>query len=204
MRIIILTIIQLLIFQLINGQNDTLNQSYFSQLKKELQADSIINQIKYKCKLYDNGTVKEQHMYVKYKNDSIDRFWRVGECFHYYENGQLMSNTNIDIKSRVFTAQSISYTEQGDTSLITIWDNYKGRTFPIHTVFNQGDLGKVYELQPDLYHEITFKNGIRIKKKTTLCPKDYCMTLRIEYYKKDGSIKNIKDNSSQLEIMEKK
>lgn len=186
------------------GQTDTINEYYFTNLQTLLAKDSTIKDIKYVCKRHKNGKVEEQHMYVKYKTDSIERFWRLGKCFHYYENGNLKASTNIDLVLKKFVGIGLNLDIKGDTTWATFFSNENGRTFPTVTIFKQGDLGKVYEMIPDKYTDVFYKKGKRKKASITICNSKNCYTPIKIYYKNDGTIDRVEDMTETYKELEKK
>jgi hypothetical protein len=141
----------------VNGQTDTINFSYYQYLQNILSKDSSIKDFRYVCNKYKNGKIKDQHMYVKYKSDSIERFWRIGKCFYYYENGNLESSTDIDLILKKHVGIGLSLDEKGDTTWATFWGNLNGKVLPTNTIFSVDGLGKIYEMYPDKYKEILEK-----------------------------------------------
>lgn len=186
------------------GQIDTLNQSYFENLKKDLLKDSSIIDIKYVCETYSNKAIKTQHIYVKYKDDKINGYWRVGKCFHYYPNGKIELVSNIDISTKKYNGLTASIDQNGDTLETTIWENYKNKTMPPDVIYKIDTIGEIHELYPDKITEIKYKKGKRKSAITSIYIGDNTMTNLMEiYYNKDGSIDKIKDYSDQVSEIEK-
>jgi hypothetical protein len=193
MRILVLIIPLILMTTNAFGQSDTINSAYFSRLQEILSKDSLIKDYRYVCNKFKSGKIKEQHMYVKYKTDSIERFWRIGKCYHYYENGNLESTTDVDIILKKHVGKSVNLDINGDTTSATFWGNQNGKVMLVFTVFSVDNLGRIYEMYPDKYIDVTYKKGKRKKAVITLCNGQYCYTSSKIYYKKDGTIDRIED-----------
>ena len=88
-------------------------------LKSELQANQNLSEIKLFHTKYDNGKSKELCLGVKYKTDSIDRWWQVGPSYNYSKNGQLRRFYTSDVKTNILCDSSIIYEKDGNIRWIT-------------------------------------------------------------------------------------
>ncbi len=75
--------------QTLHCQLDTINNSYFANLKKSLTKDSNVKEVKLVQEKILKGQGFIQSMYVKFKDDPKGRFYNVGKEFIYKpENGK--------------------------------------------------------------------------------------------------------------------
>lgn len=185
------------------SQLDTTNEHYFTNLSLELSRDSTVKDIKYICEHYNNSQIKAQHLYVKFKKDTVDGYWRVGKCFHYYESGQLQFVSNIDLTTRKYDGITASLDLNGDTLSAAIWGNYHNRLMPPNSTYSVDSVGNVYELHPDMVTTINYKKGKRKSAETDVFTGYYTVNLSKVYYKKDGTIDRVKDNTAEVLEIEK-
>jgi hypothetical protein len=199
MKIIFIIFIYLSIFSSnIYSQSDTLNENYFKNIQLVLKNDSSIKDVRYICEKYKNGIIEAQHIYVKFNNDSIDRYWRLGKCFHYYKNGKMKTITNVDLLTKTHNSIDINFTENGDTSWTSVYENYNSKMVPFNTIFSQAGFGKIYEMTTDKYTDIKYKNGIKHKSVTYDYVDDGWLKVKAMFYKNVGSIGRIEDYNDRL------
>jgi hypothetical protein len=185
-------------------QIDTINESYFKNLQKDLLTDPTVKDVKYVCERYNGTSIKTQHIYVMYKTDTIVGYWRVGKCFHYYPNGNLELFSNINLVTKKYDGITAGLGLNGDTLEVTIWGNYKNRMIPPNVVYKIDSIGQIHELHSDELTNIKYKKGKRKSAETSVFLGDYMTKLREVSYNKDGSVDKVKDYSEQVSKLEKK
>ncbi len=105
------------------SSQDKYNIDYFIKLKDYLKRDSSIKEYKFIEDKYWGGQIKQQLMLVKYKDDPIDRYWRLGKSFSYFKNGKIAGIDNVDLINKVLVDTLIGYYRNGNIHMMIIWQN---------------------------------------------------------------------------------
>jgi uncharacterized protein (TIGR02145 family) len=140
-------------------QIDTLNGQYYSSLKAQLSKDENVKKIKFiQEKIYGNKGII-QSMYVKLKDDSNDRFWRVGKEFIYNCNtNRLGFISNTDVKTLMPIDTSFSYQMDGQIGRLEIYT----LKYDSVVVLKRGNgpwsgiVGNYYEKMPNVFKTIEY------------------------------------------------
>ena len=150
-------------------QLDTINNYYFSNLRDALSKDNNISELKLIQEkiLHDKGFI--QSMYVKYKDDPNNRYWHIGKEFVYNtSNSSLGFVSNVDLKNKVLTDTSFSYTVDGKLAALEIYNLKYDSIISIKRGNNvwSGIFGKYYERMPNIFKTVEYScNGDTITEK---------------------------------------
>jgi hypothetical protein len=88
--------------------------AYKDSVTKVLKQRTDIADFFFDEEYHSNKQLAQQKLYVKYKTDSIDRYFQVGQCFHYRRNGMLMQYHEIDINTLIETGLLVTYNKKGE------------------------------------------------------------------------------------------
>lgn len=102
---------------------DTINQYYFSNLKRQLESDNNTKKVKFEEKRYKNGKIASQTMCVKLKNDNKNRYWLIGKHYCYYKSGKLKHYENVDIRTKTYCDTTVGFDEDGSLKWIYFFNN---------------------------------------------------------------------------------
>lgn len=194
MRKISLMILSCLLISKAFGQIDTINNCYFANLKKELQSDSNIKDIKLVQDKIQNGKGFIQSMIVQYKNDS--KYWRVGKEFIYFlDNSKLGYVSTVD-KNNVLIDTTFSYNANGTIASMEIFNIKYDYVIPYKKAHNFFGIisNKYNEKMPNKYKAIEYTcDGDTIIEKTykyieTIENKGFVVDGDVFYYNKEKKL----------------
>jgi hypothetical protein len=136
---------------------DTLNERYFSKLIDNITKTTDIKDYKLIIKRFHNNHIKEQRLIVKYNSDSIDRYWRIGQYFAYYRNGNIKISEKIDPYKRIRTDTAYNFYKKGKIKYIIIWNN-ENTSAPL--IIGPWLPGNYWTIDPVRYKKIEYsRNG---------------------------------------------
>lgn len=97
---------------------------YYEELYNKLLNDSKIVDVNQYKKMYRKGNQKEIYTLVKFKNDSIDRYWIVGKAQSFWRNGNVMQDRVYNLKGHFISRRD--YHPNGNVFVITSTDYSNG------------------------------------------------------------------------------
>jgi len=169
---------------------DTLNDSYFNNLRGILLKEPDVEKIKFVQKYLIRGKYFKQELFVKYKGDNSKRYWRVGRDFGYdTKNNKLIFTSNVDIKTRAIADTSFSYDKNGEIAMMRIY-NTKYPIISIKKNFSFFSIFcKYYENTPSQFKRIVFCNGKITYEETCtyIDKKGFVKDGEVIFYKEDGT-----------------
>jgi hypothetical protein len=179
------------------------NKDYYQNLKSELLKDSAISDVRLNERKYNNGIQKRMFVMVKFKNDSINRYWTVGKLESYYKNGHLKESSIYDLKSKFIGGNYTYFRKNGKVLYeIDFYEHscgyYTTKYFTSYFKLPDIGLGKFYlkdgrlsvegELKYDYRSKFLKLNGFRkiyrySKTSTKIIEQQYVMGKRISSHK---------------------
>jgi len=183
---------------------EKLNADYFRNLNNKLSKDSTVKETKFIQKKYNNGNIKCQMLYVRYKKDSLEnKYFTIGESFFYYKNGQLGTYYKVDVDTKKLVDTLYMYRENGCLCLMKIFDNDAKSSGFVREIFNLKSLFvKHYTNYPNHYKEIKYKECCKkeYEKSYSFFRGGFILDGNVIYYNKDGTIrKNLKYKMGEVQ-----
>ena len=179
---------------IVANTQDTINAYYFNNLKELLLKDPNVYKTKYIQKHIFSGKMLTQELYVKYKNDTLKRYWRIGKNFYYHNNGKLAFKSFVDIKSKILNDTTYYYDEQGKIIRVYIYDQDYPEIIPVKKVSDFFSIfSKFYENLPGKYKRIEFCDGTKLYEESRIYSegKGFLLDGDAVYYKTDGTIDKV-------------
>jgi hypothetical protein len=174
---------------------DTLNAAYYKNLVEILIIDQNVKKTKLIQKYLANGEYFKQELYVKYKDDPLNRFWRIGRDFGYdAKNKNLVFTSYVDIKSKILSDTSFSYDENGKISMLIIYNTNSNRIIPVKIKFSFFSIfRKYYENTPSQFKIIMFHNSKKTYEEQYCYfdNKGFLKDGEMTYYKEDGTMDKV-------------
>lgn len=160
------------------SQMDTINATYFANLKVILSKDPNIKQIKFVQKKIADDKGFRQIMYVKFKNDSKNRYWHVGKEFIYNSsNNSLGAVRNADLIKGILIDTSYYYDENNHIIALEVFDSKSEFTIPVKQLegFWSWIFSKYFENSPNIYSTTQYS-----------CNRDTLIEKRYKFFEMDG------------------
>lgn len=162
----------------VNAQ-DTLNQSYFNELRGILQKDPNVKSLKLVQKKSDKGKSIVQTMYVKFHDDPTNRYWSIGKSFvNDIKTGTLRYISKVEVNSRSLTDTCFTYDDWGNVVRMKIYNDTE-EAIPVKDILGFLSIFKKY-----------YTNHPRQFKIIILCDNNVLYEENISYIENKGFMKH--------------
>jgi hypothetical protein len=168
---------------------DTINEKYFIELRKKLYQDREIKEVKYIQIKDSKSRISLQAMFVKLKNDSTNRYWRVGKRFEFIE-GRLSWIDDVDLITKASIDTAKYFDCDGIITHMYIYDNCYTKIYPLKEFSGvRWMFKKYYCYKPEAFKEIRYEGGRIIEKNIKyIVNLGFVLHGDMIYYNKDGVI----------------
>ncbi|MBN1464095.1 MAG: hypothetical protein JW922_10575 [Paludibacteraceae bacterium] len=144
----------------LNAAHSQSNIDYnlLDSIKCELGNADNIKEAKVIHEKFKNGSTKILCLLVKYKTDSIDRYWLVGPAIRYFKNGQVKGKSNTDFRTNVVRDTTKLFFKDGAQKAFYIYPKEYSDSILCGPLFKLNKMNYYYFVPISYIHSFYYRN----------------------------------------------